>query len=1176
MKILRLDLLAFGPFTDVSLDLSSGSEGLHLIYGPNEAGKTSALRALRQVLYGIPARSDDAFIHPYQKMRIGALLRHSDGSIIHVIRRKGNANTLRDAEAGKPVDEAYFQKFLGNIDLDVFTTVFGIGHQGLVQGGEEIIRGGGDVGRALFAAGAGISGLRKVQAQLQAEAEALFTPNASTRKINKAISEFKEKRKFLHRAELEGREWERGQNELREALERRESLDNELRAKEAEQNRQERIRDALPLISKRQERLQELSACKGAVLLPEDFGERRHQALAELRIAEGVREQGIKDLEETIHAMEELEVDEALLSREGVIEDCYKDLGGIQKATKDRRGLQSAMELLRAEAGDILSGLRDDLGLDQAERLKLKRRERVWIQELGKEYERIMERLGGARTLVSKAQIRLDAVVDRLDACGRPADVTELEQALEKASNKAALEDHYREETAEIQGALHSLELALKRQTLWRGNLEDLERLPIPSRAAIDEFDQRLAQADKNAADLRAECAELEEDMARIARRLEELDLRGGVPEEKDLYQARRLREEAWGLVRRALEGDPPSDREISPFIEAEPPAKSLAEVYEARVRRTDDLADRLRREADRVAEKAKLTSDQEACRTRLKRAKDRLEAAERYRDEVRGSWERLWIPAGISPLGPREMRAWVQDQEGILERYSNLRERTRKAEVLGSEMEACRKELCRRLRALSLGPQEDPGSLTELAAECRRVIERQRALRTEMEGLLGEKKRKQEELKEAQADLKRFEGELSAWYKRWEEALSPLGLDPGTLPGQAAAVMEDLAVFFDKLKEAESLGKRIQAIDRDAEAYRARVSTLLSDTAPDLAGFPTDIAISELHARLNRAREAGSQLERLRKLRAEQEDKLHKADERIRETGSVLAAMCEEAGCTEFGELAEAERRSSQRRRVEADIESLEEQLHRLSAGAPIEDFASEALAVDPDEIEGEISRLAEEISALRKERTELDREIGRMRTEFEGMDGGSSAARAAEESQTVLASLERNVEAYARVRLASAVLARAVERYRQKHQDPIMKRTNQLFARLTLGRFEGVRAEYEEKAAPVLVGVRPGGRELVPVSGMSDGTADQLFLALRLASLEAYLEGNEPMPFVVDDILIRFDDQRARAALEILSELSTKTQVVFFTHHRHLVDLAEEAAKPDLLFRHTLQLRV
>ena len=55
MKILELALHAFGPFTDAVLDLSAGQEGLHLIYGPNEAGKSSALRALRQALFGIPA-----------------------------------------------------------------------------------------------------------------------------------------------------------------------------------------------------------------------------------------------------------------------------------------------------------------------------------------------------------------------------------------------------------------------------------------------------------------------------------------------------------------------------------------------------------------------------------------------------------------------------------------------------------------------------------------------------------------------------------------------------------------------------------------------------------------------------------------------------------------------------------------------------------------------------------------------------------------------------------------------------------------------------------------------------------------------------------------------------------------------------------------------------------------
>jgi len=94
----------------------------------------------------------------------------------------------------------------------------------------------------------------------------------------------------------------------------------------------------------------------------------------------------------------------------------------------------------------------------------------------------------------------------------------------------------------------------------------------------------------------------------------------------------------------------------------------------------------------------------------------------------------------------------------------------------------------------------------------------------------------------------------------------------------------------------------------------------------------------------------------------------------------------------------------------------------------------------------------------------------------------------------------------------------------------------------------------------------------EEVRVEGMSDGTTDQLYLALRLASLETYLKNNEPMPFIVDDILIRFDDKRATAALQVLAELSTKTQVIFFTHHQHLVELAETNIDSTTLFKHSL----
>ena len=91
------------------------------------------------------------------------------------------------------------------------------------------------------------------------------------------------------------------------------------------------------------------------------------------------------------------------------------------------------------------------------------------------------------------------------------------------------------------------------------------------------------------------------------------------------------------------------------------------------------------------------------------------------------------------------------------------------------------------------------------------------------------------------------------------------------------------------------------------------------------------------------------------------------------------------------------------------------------------------------------------------------------------------------------------------------------------------------------------------------MLAGIRPDG-ERVHVEGMSNGTRDQLYLALRLASLEKYMESSEPMPFIVDDILVDFDDERSEAALNALAELAKKTQVILFTHHSRVVEQARK----------------
>jgi len=133
------------------------------------------------------------------------------------------------------------------------------------------------------------------------------------------------------------------------------------------------------------------------------------------------------------------------------------------------------------------------------------------------------------------------------------------------------------------------------------------------------------------------------------------------------------------------------------------------------------------------------------------------------------------------------------------------------------------------------------------------------------------------------------------------------------------------------------------------------------------------------------------------------------------------------------------------------------------------------------------------------------------------------------------------------------------------------LIKRASEHFAALTLGSFERLMADFDEKDEPVLVGIRPDG-ERVYGAGMSSGTRDQLYLALRLASLEKYMQDAEPMPFIVDDILVDFDDERSEAALSRLAALAENTQVIVFTHHYQVVEQARKLQGAGSVHVHTL----
>jgi uncharacterized protein YhaN len=89
------------------------------------------------------------------------------------------------------------------------------------------------------------------------------------------------------------------------------------------------------------------------------------------------------------------------------------------------------------------------------------------------------------------------------------------------------------------------------------------------------------------------------------------------------------------------------------------------------------------------------------------------------------------------------------------------------------------------------------------------------------------------------------------------------------------------------------------------------------------------------------------------------------------------------------------------------------------------------------------------------------------------------------------------------------------------------------------------GLATAFGDDDKPVLIAIRKN-KEHVEVGGLSDGTRDQLYLALRLAAIEDHVARVAACPVILDDIFIHNDDLRASAALQALAEIAERTQVL------------------------------
>lgn len=348
MKIAELHLIAFGPFTDCRIDLSAGNHGLHIIYGPNEAGKSSSLRAVTDFLYGFPGRTPDDFLHSYKNLRVGAQLQHSDGSQLAVVRRKAQKLSLRCHQDVDPVADDALLPFLGDIDQDSFKTMFGINHQRLREGGLEIANGKGHLGQMLFAAGAGVVNLQQLQNGLLAESEALLKPTLRSGSIHQHLQDYLKQRQSVAAAQVTVETWKRSDQQRSEHLQQKAQLDQQLNQLHAQLAWLQRIQAASTSIARWKSRQEKLQQFSHVPCLEDGFVQKTNELLLELK----TRQRQVNDVSTELDKLEAqlrcLHIPQSILTAFEAIDGLRDRVGGIRKALVDRPTVEAKREIGRA------------------------------------------------------------------------------------------------------------------------------------------------------------------------------------------------------------------------------------------------------------------------------------------------------------------------------------------------------------------------------------------------------------------------------------------------------------------------------------------------------------------------------------------------------------------------------------------------------------------------------------------------------------------------------------------------------------------------------------------------------------------------------------------------------------------------------------------------------------
>lgn len=406
-----------------------------------------------------------------------------------------------------------------------------------------------------------------------------------------------------------------------------------------------------------------------------------------------------------------------------------------------------------------------------------------------------------------------------------------------------------------------------------------------------------------------------------------------------------------------------------------------------------------------------------------------------------------------------------------------------------------------------------------------------------------------QNELDELTDKLNENQEKWNQLHQEWNNWLDKYQLPHDLTPESVIDIFSLMQTCREIEHSIQDKEERIQRIEQSIENTKNKLSTVLKKCNREFDEKELNIIaeVELLKKDFDVAEKAKKICDELEIEQNRIEKDLNRKNEAVEKQETLLKELFDECEVSSAQELKNKAEQWELQMELEEKRREAEKRIKKISGEKAFNDFIKELEQSVPEDIISFIDQLDERIRSIKERLDELKEQGGRVKNQIDQIEKQDEGSKLRFEKSEKLQEVHEKSRKWAALQIAQTMMKKAIEQYQKERQPDVIKNSQDYFQTMTLGKYQRIYTPLDESGIHV-VDETHSEKEL---DELSRGTAEQLYLSLRLGFIKELSKRSESIPVVFDEILVDFDPQRAQATAQMIKQLSSQNQVLFFTCH-------------------------